>query len=125
MAHDVARPAQRFTGETGVLDLDRHAGELLESADKSASGHAQRTLYRHGGASVAMFAFEPGGRLPTHQVDGVVTIQVLSGEVSVTASTESRPIRPGSLLRMRPGVSHDVRARTRAVILAHIQLAGG
>ena len=121
MAHDVARPAQRFAGETDVLDLDRHGGELLESA--GASGHAQRTLYRHGRASVAIFAFEPGGRLPTHRVDGVVTIQVLSGEVSVTVATESRPLRPGSLLRMKPGVSHDVRARTRAVILVHMQLA--
>ena len=125
MAHDAGRPAHRFAGETGVLDLDEHAGELLDVARQSASGHAQRTLYRHHGASVAMFAFEPDGRLPTHQVDGVVTVQPLSGEISVTASGESRPLRPGRLLRMVPGVSHDVQAKTRAVILVHIQLMDG
>lgn len=43
------RPSERFAGDTGTLDLEREATDLLEHAVGSEHGHAQRTLYRHGG----------------------------------------------------------------------------
>ncbi len=120
MDHGAERPSARFAGETELIDIGAHAAELLARADGSKHGHAQRTLYRYGPASAVMFALRAGGTLPRHELNAVVTVQVIEGEATLTTADGPILVRPGSLLRMEPGVGHDVRADGPAILLVHI-----
>jgi quercetin dioxygenase-like cupin family protein len=114
------RPSTRFEGEAGLLDLEQEATDLLERSVESPHGHAQRTLYRHAGATIAMFAFRAEAELPPHAADGVVSVQVLRGHVTMQAGASRFGLPAGQMVRLAPGVTHDVRASEPSVILTHI-----
>jgi len=114
------RPADRFSGAVGLIDLSSDAKELLERAAQSPHGHAQRTLYRHGGATIAMFAFRADSKLPPHAADGVVSLQVLSGQVRMIAGDDCLDLAAGHLVRMAPGCEHDLCAPVPSVVLLHV-----
>lgn len=115
-----ARPSERFSGEAAMIDLEREAASLLEQAGESSHGHAQKTLYRHGGVTVAMFALREGAGLPAHAADGVVCVQALRGRLVMRAGDARFELEPGGMVRMAPRVTHDLTAQTAGVALVHI-----
>ncbi|MCC6661398.1 MAG: cupin domain-containing protein [Phycisphaerales bacterium] len=117
-------PAERFAPDHLVLDLHAEAAALEAEQPANRHGHRQKTLYKHGGRTVALFVLEPGGGLPEHAAAGIVTIQALEGEVDVTAAGQPCRLASGQLLAMAPGVRHDVRggAGARAVFLLQVSL---
>lgn len=114
------RPSERFSGAAGVLDLDAVAADLLGATDADRHGRAQRTLYRFGGVSIAMFAFRAGASLPTHSTESVVSIHVLRGQVSMHAGSSRFELTAGQVLRLEPRTPHDLEAVAPSVILVHI-----
>lgn len=117
------RASERFLGDVGLIDLDQEAADLLERATHSQHGHAQRTLYRHSGSTIAMFAFRGAAGLPSHRADGVVSVQVLRGRIELNAGGECFELAPGRMVRMAPGLPHDLRAIAASVVLVHIARA--
>lgn len=85
--------------------------------DGARNGHRQITLFRGGGVSIVLFDFEPDGWLRDHAADGYVTVQVLSGELQIATAEQEYHMPAGSLLVLRPGIRHDVRAETASRIL--------
>lgn len=114
------RPSERFSGSAGVIDIHGTAGELLASAEAGPHGRVQRTLYRGGGVTIAMFAFQAGAALPSHSAGAVVSVHVLHGRVSMVAGGDPFELRSGQLLRIEPRVTHEVLALDPSVILVHI-----
>ncbi len=114
------RPSERFAGSAGFIDLDCEAAELLERAKSSPHARAERTLYRHQGVTIAMFAFQESASLPSHAADGVVSVQVLTGRVRIAAGDESFTLSRGQLLRMVPKLTHDLHAEDSSVVLVQI-----
>jgi quercetin dioxygenase-like cupin family protein len=85
-------------------------------------GHRQITLFRGGGVSIVLFDFEPGGWLKDHAADGYVSVHVLRGELRMTTSANEYRMPSGSLLVLRPGVRHDVRAEIASQMLLTVRL---
>lgn len=117
---DTRKPRERFEGAAGLLHLDQTATELLGLVDDDPHGRAQRTLYRHGQATVAMFAFRAGASLAEHAADAVVTIQCFRGRVRVTADDDAFDLATHDLVRLEPGVPHAVIAESAAAVVVHI-----
>ena len=122
MSTPTDRPEERFAGDTGFVDLSTMAGELIREAGGSKHGHAQQTLYKHGHTTVALFGFVPGGELTRHSVSGVVTIQVIAGDVLLETPDGQHRMPSGHLARFAPGTEHEVRADAEAAILVHVAL---
>lgn len=115
-------PAERFAGEEHSFDLAREAARLRDEPHPAADGHRQIVLFRQDPVSLVLFDFEAGGVLPGHVAEGVVTIHVLSGHVEVRTADESHVVPAGSLLVLRPGVSHDLTAPVAAQVLVSVHL---
>ena len=103
-------PAERFAPASQVFDLDASLAELAAEPTTSQRGHRQKTLYRHGTSSLALFIFEAGAELREHRTHGTVFIQVLRGRISVGAGGERHDLTAGRVLVMSPDVPHDLRA---------------
>jgi quercetin dioxygenase-like cupin family protein len=123
-SHDHSRtpPRERFVGTEHLFDLDAEAERLLAESEGPRDGHRQITLFRGGGVSILLFAFEPGGRLRDHAADGYVSVLTLSGEVVMTTAEQEHRMPSGHLLVLRPGIRHDVRAEVASRMLLTVRL---
>ncbi|MCA9276983.1 MAG: hypothetical protein KDA29_13250 [Phycisphaerales bacterium] len=122
MNEQPARPEDRFAGDFGVIGLEAMTAELISRAVDSKHGHAQQTLYKHGHTTVAIFGFGAGSGLPQHAAKGVVTVQVLIGEVTLETPDGANRLVAGQLARLAPGVEHAVQTEREAAILVHVAL---
>jgi quercetin dioxygenase-like cupin family protein len=114
-------PRERFVGTEHLFDLDGES-ERLRAEGGQRDGHRQITLFRGGGVSIVLFDFEPGGWLKDHAADGYVSVHVLSGELRMTTAGNKYRMPSGSLLVLRPGVRHDVRAERASQMLLTVRL---
>jgi len=116
-------PSERFQAQTVRFDLDAEF-ERLPSESRGAHGHMQKTLYRRGGCTTAIFRFEKGAALREHRVDGEAIIHVLAGGVSVETPDEAFDVGAGSMLCLAPGVAHNVVAKAESRFVLHVALEG-
>lgn len=116
-------PRERFLGDEHLFDLKAEGDAMLQEPDAPRHGHRQITLFHAGGLSVLLFDFEAGGWLTDHAADGHVTVQVLSGHIEMTTPDHQYPMPAGSLLVLRPGVRHDVKATSASRMLLTVHLA--
>jgi quercetin dioxygenase-like cupin family protein len=115
-------PRDRFVGAEHLFDLDAEAVRLHGEPAGSRNGHRQVTLFSAGGVSIVLFDFEAGGSLKDHGAGGYVTVHVLSGEIRMATAEQLYRMPIGSLLVLRPGVKHDVRAETASRVLLTVRL---
>jgi quercetin dioxygenase-like cupin family protein len=117
-------PVTRFEGEQLVLDLDAAVEQLKNEPHPAIDGHRQIALYHYGSVTKVLFAFEQGGSLEKHAANGVVSIHVLKGALTVTADGQAHALQPGQILMLRPNVPHDVRADEESQMLLTVHLHG-
>lgn len=115
-------PDERFRAEQRKLDLEQAMTELLAEDRPSGHGHRQKTLYKHGGATIALFHFDAGGHLAPHRSQATVSIHVLDGHLRVGAGSESYELTAGQLVVLAPGVLHNVNAVAPSRMLLHVHL---
>ncbi len=124
-SHDHRRtpPRDRFAGSEHLFDLAAEGERLRGESDAPRDGHRQVTLFRGDGLSILLFDFEPGGSLRQHAADGDVTVLVVDGEITMSTPNGEHLMPSGHLLVLRPGVRHDVRARTASRMLLTVHVA--
>jgi quercetin dioxygenase-like cupin family protein len=118
-------PVSRFEGDHHVFDLNALATELRGEAHEATEGHRQIALYHYGSVTTVLFAFDAGGALEEHQANGVVSIQVLDGAISVGVPGHKHELGAGQMLVLSPNVRHDVRATQASRMLLTVHLHGG
>ncbi|MEX0886887.1 MAG: AraC family ligand binding domain-containing protein [Phycisphaeraceae bacterium] len=116
-------PEERFASLEEELDLQAVADKLL-AEPSGQHGHKQVALFRHGPATLALYCFDAGGRLPDHVVDGPVIIHVLTGRLHVHTDAAEHNLPAAQLLRLAPGVRHDVIAEEPSQMLLTVCLEG-
>lgn len=115
-------PRERFEGDEHLFDLEAEGERLRSEPGEARDGHRQITLFRGGGVSIVLFDFEADGWLRDHAADGYVTVYVLDGEISMTTDAQEHRMPAGSLLVLRPGIRHDVRAEVQSRMLLTVRL---
>jgi quercetin dioxygenase-like cupin family protein len=116
-------PVERFAGEEHVFDLAQEAARLRDEPHAAKDGHRQIVLFREDPVSLMLFDFEAGGILRDHVADGIVSIFVRSGRAEVRTPDGDHVLPAGSVLVLRPGVSHDLAAPVAAEVLVTVHLA--
>ena len=115
-------PQERFAPLAQVFDFDAVADEMAREPSATTKRHRQKTLYRHGNTSLALFLFEAGAELREHRANGTVFIQVLDGRIIVQAQGTRHELTTGQVLVMSPGVPHDLHAEEAARMLLTVCL---
>ena len=113
-------PQERFAAPQLVVDLETVISKLRSEPGAGERGHRQETLYRHGGYSIALFAFDRFAGLPEHKANGVVTMHVLRGCMKITAAGQVHELRAGQMLILAPGVAHAVAAEEEGEMLVTV-----
>lgn len=100
------------------ISLTQLAAEQLQAARSSHAGRAAHTVY--GGHDhllrQTLIALTAGAELAEHNSPGQATLQVLQGQVRVTAGVDTWTGGPGDLLVI-PRERHNLQADSDAVVL--------
>lgn len=115
-------PQERFAPPAQVFDFGAVADEMAREASATTQRHRQKTLYRYGHTSLALFLFEAGSEMREHRANGTVFIQVLDGRITVQAQGGRHELTAGQVLVMSPGVPHDLHAEEAARMLLTVCL---
>ena len=115
-------PAERFAGSEHQIDLDAALDSLRREEHGAKDNHRQMTVFRKDALRVLLFAFEPGGRLPSHRAPGYVVIQALNGNLRVRTQSKTHELSAGKILILEPDEVHEVEAPERADMLLTLSL---
>jgi quercetin dioxygenase-like cupin family protein len=101
------------------FDLTAEVHHLKAEATWS-TGQNARTLIKYDDLRVVLMALQAGARIPDHQTDGRLSVQVLSGHIQMRASGRTFNLRAGNLLAFDHGIRHAVTALDETVLLLTI-----
>ncbi len=88
------------------------------------TGQNARTLVKYDDFRVVLTALQAEARIPKHQTEGRISVHMLSGHIRLNASGRAFDLRPGSLLALDQGVSHDIEALEESAFLLTIAWPG-
>jgi quercetin dioxygenase-like cupin family protein len=113
-------PQERFAVAQLLVDLETVIRKLRSESQAGERGHRQETLYRRGGYTIALFAFDRFTGLSEHKANGIVNMHVLRGCMKVTAAGQVHELRAGQMLILAPGVAHAVAAEAEGEMLVTV-----
>jgi len=88
------------------------------------TGRNSRTLVKYDDFRVVLMALQPKARVREHKTDGRISVHMLSGHVRLNASGRTFDLRPGSLVALDEGSSHDIEAMEESAFLLTIAWPG-
>lgn len=90
----------------GLSDIENMA-DLVEINDGAT---VSRTILKGEGVNVVLFSFDEGEELSEHTAAMPVLVQVLEGELLITADGRDVVLRPGGLVHFTTRLPHAVKA---------------
>jgi quercetin dioxygenase-like cupin family protein len=99
------------------IDLAGEARELREHETWQREGHNAKTLVKNESLRIVLIDMHEGARLGEHRTDSRISIQVLTGRISVQVPGGSYAVAAGQLLALDESLSHDVEALEPSTVL--------
>ncbi|MCL4221926.1 MAG: cupin domain-containing protein [Phycisphaerales bacterium] len=115
-------PSERFAVQSITLDLHAEVAALRAESSPTKHGHRQKSLFKNGGRTIALFVMDVDASLPEHAAGGTVTVQPIEGEFMAVVEGKEQRLVPGQILIMRPRMRHSVRAITTSAFLLQVSL---
>lgn len=88
------------------------------------TGRNARTIVKYDDFRVVLMALQANMRIGEHKTDGRISIHMLSGHIRLNASGRTFDLRPGSLVTLDQGSSHDMEAMEESAFLLTIAWPG-
>jgi len=110
-------PITRGIGNNQILHLADAVDHLVNEVHPAIHGHRQITLFRQAPVTLVLFVFDAGGELPDHVAQGIVSIQVLNGRLSIQIAGNDHRLDAGQILFLNPAIAHSVRAEIASTML--------
>jgi quercetin dioxygenase-like cupin family protein len=101
-----------------------HLADEREIVNNSAllerHGRNARTLVKEGPLRVTIVTLRPGGRIPAHRAGGVMTLQVLDGDIQFRALGKDHRLVGGDIVVADAAVDHEVASEEGGTLLLTI-----
>ncbi len=108
---------RRLAGKRLTFILRAEDETLREFAQDSKTGRAAKTLVKEGPLRITLVALKKGTMLPSHHVEGPISIQTIRGRLILTTDRGDMDVPEGNLIALGPGVVHAAKAQEDCAIL--------
>ena len=108
---------RRLAGKRLTFILPAEDETLREFAQESKTGRAAKTLVKEGPLRITLVALKKGTALPSHHVEGPISIQTIRGCLVLTTDRGDMDVPEGNLIALGPGVVHAAKAQEDCAIL--------
>lgn len=99
------------------MDIPEFIKQLKAEATWENSDRNAMTVYKTNGMRIVLIALHEDAILKTHTADGIISVQVLEGEIIFSTDDQSVVIRKGQMIALHKGLPHSVKAIKESVFL--------
>ncbi|RZK41727.1 MAG: cupin domain-containing protein [Pedobacter sp.] len=100
-----------------TLDLFALIKQIKEEESYLTSDRNAITLFKSDGMRIVLIALHEGTEMKTHQAPGVISVQVIEGQISFKTEQKIAKRSAGQMLALHAGIPHSVTAIKDSVFL--------
>lgn len=101
-------------------DLNLARRQIKEEIAWQNSDRNAITLFKSEGMRIVLIALHDGAELKTHTAPGLISVQVLDGQIIFRTEKQTTDLNEGQMVTLHAGIPHSVVARKESVILLTI-----
>ncbi|HET8962648.1 MAG TPA: cupin domain-containing protein [Chitinophagales bacterium] len=75
------------------------------------------TVYKTNGLRIVLIALHASAEMPRHIAEGIISVQVMEGEIKFTTDAKSVTLKSGEMIALHKGLHHSVNAIRESVFL--------
>ena len=99
------------------MDIPEFIKQLKAEATWENSDRNAMTVFKTNGMRIVLIALHEDAILKKHTADGIISVQVLEGEIIFSTDDQSVVVRKGQMIALHKGLPHSVKAIKESVFL--------
>ncbi len=99
------------------IDIPEFIKQLKTEATWGNSARNAMTVYKTNGMRIVLIALHEDAVMQKHKAEGIISVQVLEGEILFSTDDQSVVIRKGQMIALHKGLPHSVKAIKESVFL--------
>ncbi|HYV93936.1 MAG TPA: cupin domain-containing protein [Chitinophagales bacterium] len=100
-----------------TIDLPSFIDQIRKEPSWKDSDRNAITVFKTNGLRIVLIALHAGAEMIKHTAAGIISIQVLEGQIKFSTDEQSVELGKGQMLAMHGSIPHSVQAETEAVFL--------
>ena len=100
-----------------TIDLRSFTKQIREEKAWKDSDRNAITVFKTDGMRIVLIALHKDAEMIKHTADGMISIQVLEGQILFTTEEQSVKLDSGQMLALHVGVPHSVLAKEETIFL--------
>lgn len=99
------------------MDIPKFIKQLKTEDTWQTSDRNAITVFKTNGLRIVLIGLHKEAVIQKHATDGIISVQVLEGEINFRTIYESNLLRKGEMIALHEGLEHTVIATKESVIL--------
>lgn len=99
------------------IDIPEFIKQLKTEATWETSDRNAMTVYKTNGMRIVLIALHEDAVMKKHTADGIISVQVLEGEIIFSTDDQPVVIRKDQMIALHAGLPHSVKALKESVFL--------
>ena len=100
-----------------AIDLPVFVKQIKEESTWKESDRNAITVFKTNGLRIVLVALHKGAEMPTHTADGIISVQVLEGQMQFNTEWRSVELSNGQMLALHERIPHSVLALKETIFL--------
>ena len=120
---------QRPAGDRSIdaalvtIDLPLFAEQIKQESSWKDSDRNAITVFKTNGLRIVLIALHEGAEMARHTANGIISLQVLEGQLQFNTDTQSVELNTGQMLALHERIPHSVRAIKETTFLLTLTTA--
>ncbi len=114
---------QRPEGDRSVdaalvsIDLPLFIEQIKQESAWKDSDRNAITVFKTNGLCIVLIALHEGAEMARHTANGIISVQVLEGQIQFNTDSQSYKLNKGQMLALHERIPHSVRAIKETIFL--------
>lgn len=99
------------------IDIPEFIKKLKTEVTWQTSDRNAITVFKTNGFRIVLIAMHEKAEMQEHAADGIISVQVLEGEIQFKTERDSKQLKIGDMIVLHEGLGHSVTALKESVFL--------
>ncbi len=119
------RPEGERTLNAPLLEMNlfQFIDQIKSETTWAESDRNSITLFKSDTMRIVLMGLHPAAELKTHKANGIISVQVLEGEINFTADEQTVSIKKGLMIALQQNMLHSVKAVTESYFLLTLAMS--
>lgn len=100
-----------------LMDIPEFMRQLKAEATWQTGDRNAITVFKTNGLRIVLVALHEEAVMKEHTADGIISVQVLEGEINFSTDNKSLILSQGNMIALHEGLPHSVKAIKESVFL--------